>query len=562
MKPLTKALLALVAAFALVAVIIRFWPPPPPVKISILTTDTKAEWLGAVTKDFNNAHQTITNGRSIQVEMLQVSGPEVMKQKLLDGSNVKPVLGSPGDISWIDQANEILKQMGKSEIGKDDCPPIVYVPTGFTMWRPMAEALGWPDEPISWKQISDLAADPQGWNKYGKPDWGQFKFGHTHPEQSTTGFNILASLAYAAAGKTEGLTPQDVKSDAVKNAFRKLEKDTYHYGLSNRGLLDFMIQRGFGYLHAAASSETSFIRSYQNYSNVLPFPWAFVFPAEGVFWSDNPTCILQASWVTPEKQEAARIYRDYLLAPRQQEQAIDWGLRPALHGIGLHCPICAAYGTDPRVTPQSVPPLASVSGETNAAIIDLFKQTKKKATVAVLLDTSSSMEGEKLKNAVAGSIEFLKRLDKDDEIEVYTFGKAVTKLKFAGRVGDVEDDLTKTLQGLGVEGSTTEYDAVCTAVQKMDQARAEDLAAGEKRLYGVVLLSDGEDTNSEITQNGMFDCLPTGVNVEGTRVYTIAYGDDANKDLLTRIANRTNGKTYTADPKNIEQIYLQISAEQ
>ena len=594
MKGLTKGLLGLVGAFALVGVIVWVWPlvippaPPPefatpgttaatgattsksravpetgPVLISILTTDTKAEWLGAVTQDFNAARKVIAAGRPIQVEMLQVSGPEEMMQGVLEGSELKPVLWSPGDVSWIDQANQLLKDRGQGEIVKGECPPIVYIPTGFAMWRPMAEALGWPDKPIGWKQIVDLAGDPQGWAKYGHPEWGQFTFGHTHPEQSSTGFNILASLAYAAAGKTDGLTPADVKSDAVVDAFRKLEKDTYHYGLSTRGLLTLMGKRGPGYLHAASSSETSFIKNVEVLKSELIYPWAFIFPAEGVFWSDNPTCILQASWVSPEQREAAGIYRDFLLAPPQQDKAVQIGLRPAAPGIALHCPICLENGTDPGVTPQTVPPLASVSGETNAAIIDVFKETKKKATVALLLDMSGSMQGVKVKNAVAGSREFLeKQLHRDDEVYAFMFNDAVTPLQPGGRVGDVGEKLREVVGGLYADGNTTLYDAICTAVATVDQLRADDEAAGESRLYGIVLLSDGKDTNSRRTENDMLACLPNGEDVAGVKIYTIAYGDDADKDLLTRIANRTNGKTFVATPENIKQIYLEISAEQ
>ena len=46
------------------------------------------------------------------------------------------------------------------------------------------------------------------------------------------------------------------------------------------------------------------------------------------------------------------------------------------------------------------------------------------------------------------------------------------------------------------------------------------------------------------------------------KVFTIAYGDDADADLMLRIANRTNGKTFTGDPASIESIYNAISAEQ
>jgi Ca-activated chloride channel family protein len=70
------------------------------------------------------------------------------------------------------------------------------------------------------------------------------------------------------------------------------------------------------------------------------------------------------------------------------------------------------------------------------------------------------------------------------------------------------------------------------------------------------------DTSSKNSENQMFSCLPTGESAEGTKVFTIGYGEDADKDLMLRIANRTNGKTFTGDPASIEAIYNAISAEQ
>ena len=60
----------------------------------------------------------------------------------------------------------------------------------------------------------------------------------------------------------------------------------------------------------------------------------------------------------------------------------------------------------------------------------------------------------------------------------------------------------------------------------------------------------------------MFRCLPSGEDVEEVKIFTISYGEDANQDLLMRIANRTNGKTFVSDPETIDQVYLTISAEQ
>ena len=66
---------------------------------------------------------------------------------------------------------------------------------------------------------------------------------------------------------------------------------------------------------------------------------------------------------------------------------------------------------------------------------------------------------------------------------------------------------------------------------------------------------------SEI-ENDMFNCLSSGEDVEGVKIFTIAYGADADEDLLQLIAERTNGKTFAGDPETIEQVYLVISAEQ
>ena len=231
----------------------------------------------------------------------------------------------------------------------------------------------------------------------------------------------------------------------------------------------------------------------------------------------------------------------------------------------MHCPLCIEDGTDPRVTTDVVPALASPSAETAEAIKDVFLQTKKKATVILLLDTSGSMQGDKIKNAVEGAISFIDRLDCNDK--VYAFGfeakpATVYPLGEGGRKCDIGEELQRTLKGLFAAGGTPLNDAICSATELATSLQAEDEAAGERRLYGIVLLSDGDDTSSNHTQNQMFLCLPTGERIEGVKIFTIAYGDDADADLMKRIAKRTNGKTYTAAPENIDKIYTDISSEQ
>jgi Ca-activated chloride channel family protein len=427
----------------------------------------------------------------------------------------------------------------------------------------MAEALGWPEARLGWEEIVELSAHPDGWASVGHPEWGQFKFGHVHPDYSNVGLLIMTALAYSVQGKTSGLTPEEVRSEEVIEAFARVEQNTYHYGIQSRDLLRIMSQRGPNYLHAVTTSEAETLKTNADYAGQLRFQLVFLFPADGTYWSDQPYCILETEWVTEEQKRGAERFLRFLLEPAQQALAIEHGLRPIAPGIAFHAPIALESGTDPRVDRSLVPDLESPSAEVAGAIQDVFHLTKKKATVILVLDTSGSMQGDKITNAVASSINFVQRLDPGDEVFVMGFGGGrVYPVGRGGRAGEVGESLTRTLSGLYAEGGTPLYDAICEAVNLVATTQAHDQAQGERRLYGIVLLSDGLDTASQRTQNQMFGCLPSGEDVEGVKIFTIAYGDDADADLLLRIANRTNGKTFVGDPESIERVYNAISAEQ
>jgi Ca-activated chloride channel family protein len=96
------------------------------------------------------------------------------------------------------------------------------------------------DQPISWQTLADLSANPDGWTSLGHAEWGQFKFGHTHPDFSNTGLLMLTSLAYSISGQTSGLTPEQVYSTQVEEAFQRVEQNTYHYGIQNRPLMEVL----------------------------------------------------------------------------------------------------------------------------------------------------------------------------------------------------------------------------------------------------------------------------------------------------------------------------------
>ena len=43
----------------------------------------------------------------------------------------------------------------------------------------MAEALGYPAQPVGWGDLAALAREPAGWAARGHPEWGQLRLGKT-----------------------------------------------------------------------------------------------------------------------------------------------------------------------------------------------------------------------------------------------------------------------------------------------------------------------------------------------------------------------------------------------
>ena len=536
--------------------------PEGTVLITLASSNTKRNWLDQVTADFNGGNHTTAGGQTIIVEVSHVTSGG-SKNAILDGTS-QPTAWSPGDQSWVEQANDAWRQRNNKPIASEDCAPTIYAPLGFAMWRPMAETLGWPDAPIGWDTIVELAADPDGWASYGRPEWGQFRFGHTHPAYANSGLLSMTGFVYGIAGNDAALTAADIYAPEVEEAMRALEQNTSKYGRQAPALLDLMAREGPSYLHAAAVPEADTVRMNVERGDELTFPLAFIFPSGGTIWADHPYCILDnADWVTAEQAEAAAIFRDFLLAKEQQASAIDNYLRPLDSSIALHAPLDLDNGTDPRVNTTTITPLPSPSSEISNAVIDLFAITKRKSTIFIVLDVSGSMEGDKIKTAREATVEFLQRLDSDDEVGLMIFSDLVVPLQEPERVGNVVEGLSQRVSGLLADGNTALFQSVCDAAKAILKLQVEDIENGESRLYGIVLLSDGEDTIGRPTENQMFaTCLPANAEADGIKIFPIAFGEGADTDVLARIANVTGGRMFTADPASISNVYISISAEQ
>lgn len=92
----------------------------------------------------------------------------------------------------------------------------------------------------------------------------------------------------------------------------------------------------------------------------------------------------------------------------------------------------------------------------------------------------------------------------------------------------------------------------------MEDQRAQ---VGDTVRYGVMVLSDGPDTNSGLELTRLIGrSQPSEADLFGIRVHTIGIGDDADDRVLTKIAVNTHGRFWKVKaPDSIEAVYRLIS---
>ena len=537
-------------------------PTAERVHVTVATSVTKKKWLEAAAVRFMAANAATKSGQPIDIEIEGVLSGDSMQQILAD--ELKPVVWSPGEGSWTAQFAQRWSEKHVRPASTAPCKPTIYTPSGIAIWRPMAEVLGWPARKVGWKTIMELAADPRGWGRYGHPEWGKLKLGYTHPQYSSAGLLFVTSMVYGILGQTAALKAEQVYAPAVQQALAALAQNTSKYGMVTTDLFDQMARLGPDYLHAISAFEEGTVRLNLEHSADLRWPMVFLFPSEGTFWSDHPYCILDGtSWVSDEQAEGARQFLDFLLARDQQILAAENLLRPLDARVPLGSQLTAANGTDPAARPESVPAYAFPDAPTSAAIIDQFLATKRKATVMLVLDVSGSMSGAPIRAATDATAAFLRRLDPRDRVGLMVFNDKVSLVSEIQPVAAGAEALSQRVVQLVAGGGTNLNGAICAAVAKMNEARRSDQASGENRLYGIVLLSDGADTTGEISETRMLQtCLPSSVETEGTKVFAIAFGKEANRETLDRVARASGGRMFESDAASIDQTYLKISAEQ
>lgn len=511
--------------------------PANALKITIAYSPEKEAWLTDRIAAFN-ATRTEVGGRPIFVEGLNKSSGAARTE--IKNGQLQVTVWSPSASTWL----EVLKtESGNPNVAASN-RPLVLTPVVISMWRPMAEALGWPNRPLGWGDFLTLINDPEGWGKYGHPEWGKFSWGHTDPEISTTALSTLIAEFYAAVGKQRDLTVGDVQDPKSQQYIRDLGTAIKHYGYNTLVFSDNMRKFGMSYISAFPMEEITLIDF--NKTKNPPTPLVAIYPKEGTFWHDNPFIVMASA--SAEERQAADQFYTFLYSIESQQSAMSYGFRPANVDVPLADPISPAFGVQPLGVQNILPvPPADVI----VAAKNVWAQNRKRADIVLVVDVSGSMEGEKIEQVKAGLGTFLQRIVPEDRVGLVTFASTATLGVAPEPLGENRIALDTAIQDMRAVGKTAMYDALLVGKQALDALPATD----EDRIKAIVLLSDGLDNSSAAT----LDQVRQEFDESGISIFPVAYGEDADEAALNQIADFSRTLLVKGSTGDIAQIFDNLS---
>jgi Ca-activated chloride channel family protein len=502
--------------------------------LTVAFSPEKAFLFQALVARFNDQRPKTDDGEPMVVRAVEMD-PEEMLEALAEGAAPFQAI-TPDSSVWLGQ---IESEAGSALVG--ETVRYAVSPVVIAMWEDVARELGWPEQPVGWV---DLLAKAQG-----DPN-----FRWSHPSTSSAS-GLLATLAefYAGAGKTRGLTIEDVQSQPVLDYVAALEKTVRFYGEGDElALVNRALAEGRSLLDAFVVQEQMVVYfNQQRRGDRL----VAIYPTEGALWEDHPLVLLEQPDLTATQRAIFSRFRDHLLSAESQALILENGYRPADPSLpldGPNSPLTAEFGVDPS-EPRTALQIPTPS------VVEVVRQvwwyTKRHTNVYLVVDTSGSMRGEKLAQAQEALRVFLGQIQGDlERVGLIRFASNVQTSVYLGELGANRPELEAAVGDLEAAGDTALLDAVQEAYQRL---QATD---DPERINAIVAMTDGKENNSRVSLDALVRQMQAG-NQQGVPVvlFCIAYGSDADMYTLETLAGATGGQVRQGDLETIRELYKILS---
>ncbi|MCS6801279.1 MAG: VWA domain-containing protein [Chloroflexota bacterium] len=457
---------------------------------------------------------------------------------------------SPDSAVWLDQIDRAWQTKNPDAPGlASSLTRYAVSPIVIAMWERVAREFNYPARPVGWATILDRALrDPN--------------FRWSHPSTATaSGLLAVTAEFYAGAGNPPRLSLRDIERPETVEFVRRIQRTVQQYGAETedqliarllagerRNLDAFVVQEQFVILFNTRTSGEKLVA---------------VYPAEGSLWLDHPLALLEGPWLTAEQRRAYRAFTDYLSRPETGQLILAAGYRPADLRVALDertSPIQRENGVDPA---QPFTSLVLPATPVLERIRDSWALLKRPANIYLIADVSGSMQGDRITRARDALLSFVDQIkDGRDRVGFATFSTATREQVPLDTLEKNRGDLERAIRAMTPGGNTALYDAIDFGVQRVSELREPD------RINVVLVMTDGEENASRrelVAGRGdpsrLIAAIQERMRRTGTPVIvvTIAYGGEAEFDVLRRIAESTNGQAYRSDPETIRKLYRTLS---
>lgn len=376
----------------------------------------------------------------------------------------------------------------------------------------------------------------------------------TAPTRSNSGLQTLVTQFAAVSGKRpEQLTIGDVKRYQAQ--IQKIQSKVTRYGVSTNSLAKAMVKNGPFWASVGSVYESSVITAntelqpgQQRYEAVYP---------QATFSSNMRAILPQGPWISPDEKAAAEQVMIYLQSPEIQKIATELGLRPGTPGVALGPKFSPEFGVNSQIQYDSYRP---PKPEVVEAMLQSWQEfAKKPSLVVVVVDSSGSMEGNKLP-AVQNTLQtYINRLGRQDRIALIDFDSQIRPPVLVDGTQPGRDRGIQFISSLQVDGGTKLYDSTLYArnwLQKHLRPNA---------INAVLVLTDGEDSESQTSLEQLGPELQKSGFSTDQRIsfFTIGYGNEGefNSEALKQIAELNGGYYSKGDPETITRLMTDLQVE-
>jgi Ca-activated chloride channel homolog len=170
------------------------------------------------------------------------------------------------------------------------------------------------------------------------------------------------------------------------------------------------------------------------------------------------------------------------------------------------------------------------------------------ANIALVIDRSGSMQGDKIKQAKEAARIAVNRLNGDDIVSVIAYDDTVSVLVPATKASD-RSAILAGIDRIESGGSTALFAGVSKGAEEVRKFLARD------RVNRIILLSDGLANVGPDTPGALGE-LGASLVKEGISVTTLGLGLGFNEDLMSQLAQRSDGNhAFVEHSKDLVKIF-------